>query len=93
LALTNATNALETLNLKSSGSAANTVTLTETAGGAEPTTYAISGDQNLTITTALANFDGETVTNTSTGTVTLKNNTALARSNSGFDQSCRGCEV
>jgi len=74
LALSTPANNLHTLNLNSSGTAANTVTLTH-----NPTSMTVTGDQDLTISGALANFAGETLTNSLTGkTLTMKNTAALA---------------
>ncbi|WP_171982245.1 S-layer family protein [Aquaspirillum sp. LM1] len=75
LTLSASANHLATLGLNSAGSSANTVTLTHNPGALE-----ISGNQNLTLAGALANFSGDTLTNglSSGATLTLKNTSTLA---------------
>lgn len=75
LTLSTSANHLATLGLNSAGSSANTVTLTHNPGALE-----ISGNQNLTLAGALANFSGDTLTNglSSGATLTLKNTSTLA---------------
>jgi len=74
LTLSASTNHLATLGLNSAGSSANTVTLTHNPGALE-----ISGNQNLTLAGALANFSADTLANglSSGATLTLKNTSTL----------------
>jgi hypothetical protein len=62
---TNANNQVETLNLSGNGAAA-TYTLTGAA-----TTYNVTGSQNVTIAGNESQFDGKTLTDSSTGTSTI----------------------
>lgn len=74
---TNNTNAIETVGLNSTGSAANVVTLTS-AATAE--TFNVTGDKSLTLKVAQANITGDTVTKALTGgsTLTVELTTAAA---------------
>ena len=74
LTLSAAANQLATLGLNSSGSGANTVYLTH-----NPNVLNVTGAQNLTLSGALGNFHGDSVSNGLTGgaALTVQNTSAL----------------